>query len=265
MGSDSTEGPASAACSPLLTIGDNPLTIGIDLGQKSDPTAIVVCEEKLDMIPRRVPAGAGGVTTTITERGPAPSCWTARAVTRLPLNTSYPDVAKIVAGIVSDLHTRHQAGVRKNPWPEAPALANIRVIVDATGVGVPVVELIREALKPYKATVVAATFTYGRNLNKHSAGQWTVGKAYLVGRLQALLQSAAIKLPDTPEVRALCSELEAYEIRISDEGKDTYGAKTGKHDDMATALGLATLIDTPRPNQVQRVSGEAARRRFRYA
>jgi hypothetical protein len=32
-----------------------------------------------------------------------------------------------------------------------------------------------------------------------------------------------------------------YEVRVSDDGHDRYGAfRTGKHDDLVTALGLAT-------------------------
>jgi hypothetical protein len=38
-------------------------------------------------------------------------------------------------------------------------------------------------------------------------------------------------------------ELKVYEIKVSNDGKDTYGAIVGKHDDLATALGLACLED----------------------
>jgi hypothetical protein len=242
--------------------GGSLITVGIDLGQKSDPTAIVICEELVDLIEEKVSTGIGGATTAKYERGTKPSRWIARTVQRLPLNTPYPKVAEIVASIISELHTRHRAAVIENPWPSAPAYADIRVIVDSTGVGIPVVELIREALKPYKVSVVAATFTYGRNLNQHSQSQWTVGKAFLVGRLQALLQDGRIKMPDTRETRALADELEHYEIKISDAGSDTYGAfKTGTHDDLATALGLAVLLDTPAPNRIIR-RPPARRRHF---
>ena len=51
-------------------------------------------------------------------------------------------------------------------------------------------------------------------------------------------------------------ELETYEIKVSEDANDRYGAfKTGAHDDLATALGLAvqtdggsvgTVLDVPR-------------------
>lgn len=48
-----------------------------------------------------------------------------------------------------------------------------------------------------------------------------------------------IHLPRTQEAEAMQEELLNYEIKISDAGHDTYGAfKTGKHDDLVTALGF---------------------------
>ena len=47
-----------------------------------------------------------------------------------------------------------------------------------------------------------------------------------------------------PEAAALVAELLNYEIKIDDKGTDRYGAfSTGSHDDLATALGLAMLLD----------------------
>jgi len=45
----------------------------------------------------------------------------------------------------------------------------------------------------------------------------------------------------------LAGELLTYEIKVSENGADTYGAfKVGTHDDLATALGLA-VQGNPRP------------------
>jgi hypothetical protein len=55
-----------------------------------------------------------------------------------------------------------------------------------------------------------------------------------------LLQTGRVHLPGTAEARALARELEAYEIRVTENANDTYGAfKVGTHDDLVTALGLA--------------------------
>ena len=67
-----------------------------------------------------------------------------------------------------------------------------------------------------------------------------IGKAWLVGQLQVLLQSGRLHLPKTAEAEALAQELLDYEIRIDPDGNDKYGAfKVGRHDDLVTALGLA--------------------------
>jgi hypothetical protein len=91
-------------------------------------------------------------------------------------------------------------------------------------------------------------FTYGdRRIVDSEKGQISLGKAYLVSRLQALLQGGRLHLPKTPEAEALGRELLDYEIKVSEDANDRYGAfKVGAHDDLVTALGLATQVD-PRP------------------
>jgi hypothetical protein len=82
-----------------------------------------------------------------------------------------------------------------------------------------------------------------------------VGKAYLVSQLQALLQQGKVKLPDTAEARELAKELLDYEIGVSESANVTAGAfKTGRHDDLVTALGLAVLRD-PRAQRAGIVAG----------
>ena len=111
----------------------------------------------------------------------------------------------------------------------------VSLYVDATGVGQPVVDLLAVAgVRP-----IACYFTHGdrRTVEAH---QVSIGKAWLVSRMQALLQTARIHLPDTDEARALARELQDYQIRVDQDANDKYGAfKIGTHDDLATALGLA--------------------------
>lgn len=65
-----------------------------------------------------------------------------------------------------------------------------------------------------------------------------------MSRLQALLQQGRIKLPETREARELADELLDYELRVSECANVVAGAfKTGRHDDLVTALGLAVLHD----------------------
>jgi hypothetical protein len=54
-------------------------------------------------------------------------------------------------------------------------------------------------------------------------------------------------LPRTAEADILAGELLRYEIRVSEDANDRYGAfKVGTHDDLVTALGLA-VQPAPRP------------------
>ena len=153
-----------------------------------------------------------------------------RHLERLPLGTPYPAVAARVAAIVAAVAQRTQA---------QPVL-----YVDATGVGLPVVDLMRDAR--VAARITPCWFNHGDRRTRER-GEITIGKAFLVSRLQTLLQTARVHLPRTAEAEVLAAELLTYEIKVSENGADTYGAfKVGTHDDLATALGLA-VQGNPRP------------------
>lgn len=187
------------------------ITIGVDIGQKRDPTAIAVVE-----LDRRE------VDDDRTE-----THFVVRYLDRLPLGTPYPEVARRVAAITE--RAARQAG------------RTVTVYLDATGVGQPVVDLVAERWRGGR--LVAVYFTHG-DRRTEDGGKVTLGKAYLVSKLQALLQSRRIHLPDSSEARVLAQELQDYEIRIGEDANDRYGAfKVGTHDDLVTALGLAVQVD----------------------
>lgn len=198
------------------------LIVGADIGQKVDPTAIVVAEALF--------AGSG--------RGAA---WgfTIRHMERLPLNTSYPDVAARILQVVERVDAQQEPA---NTHTDIP----VHVVVDSTGVGAPVVDILRRELQGTWATLAEATFTHGdRLIGAFGDQKMSVGKAYLVSRLQALFQTQRIHLPKNhAEADAMATELMDYEIRISEDANDKYGAfRVGTHDDLVTALGLAVLCD----------------------
>lgn len=189
------------------------MSLGLDIGQRVDPTAICVAEED-----RRQEDGREVVHYVV------------RHLERLPLGTPYPAVAARVAAIVATVAKRTQA---------QPVL-----YVDATGVGLPVVDLMRDARMA--ARITPCWFNHG-DRRTCERGEITIGKAFLVSRLQTLLQTARVHLPRTAEAEVLAGELLTYEIKVSENGADTYGAfKVGTHDDLATALGLA-VQGNPRP------------------
>jgi hypothetical protein len=185
--------------------------IGVDLGQKRDPTAICVAETDR----RPLPAGREETHFAI------------RHLARLPLGTPYPAVVRRIGDVARAVRDRNR---------EEPLL-----YLDATGLGQPVVDLVKEAQVPARLRPVF--FTHGdRRTEEHP--QVRLGKAWLVCRLQALLQTRRIHLPRTSEAEALARELLDFEIRVDEQANDRYGAfKVGTHDDLVTALGLAVQSD----------------------
>jgi hypothetical protein len=197
------------------------LMLGVDLGQKRDPTAIALLEARNHRPDDDVPDWH----------------FESRFLQRLPLGTPYPAVARRIAQIQESavLIARQEVADRHGIDPTI----NLQTFVDATGVGQPVMDLLNEA----SVRASACYFTHGDRRTAQD-GRVTIGKAWLVSRLKALFQSDRIHLPpDHPEAQALTGELLDYEIRVDQNANDKYGAfKTGSHDDLVTALGLATQV-----------------------
>jgi hypothetical protein len=193
------------------------VAIGLDIGQKRDPTALCVAETD----PRLI-------------EGKEVVHFQIRHLERLPLGTAYPQVAARVGEVTRQVHRRSGS--------------TPRLYVDATGVGQPVVDLLREGgVQP-----VACYFTHGDRCREKNGQEVTIGKAHLVSSLQALLQTGRLHLPQTSEATVLADELTTYEIRVDENANDRYGAfKVGTHDDLVTALGLAVCQDPPIPFKLQ--------------
>ena len=190
--------------------------MGVDIGQKRDPTAICVAETKRREGDHR-----------------SETHYLIRFLERLPLGTPYPQVAQRIDDVAGGVRAKTEY---------SPTL-----YVDATGVGTPVVDILRSNA-PNVRHVTAVYFTYG-DRRKVEHGHISLGKAWLVSRLQALLQTLRIHLPRTSEAEALARELQDYEIRVDENANDRYGAfRVGTHDDLVTALGLAVQCEPPIPN-----------------
>ncbi len=217
----------------------NPVCIGVDVGQIHDPTAIAVAEVMQVHTGKfrygrefHKPAHVDEnlIFHKAIDADPVmTSEYTIRYIRRLPLGTSYPDVALYIADMLCNPMFQHR---------------DVRVLIDVTGVGRPVYDdlkrevSLREAAKHVQVKPI--TFSHGEKYNRTTG---VLAKAFLVSRLQSLLQATRVHGPDTPEMRATTEELKVYEIKVSEDGTDQYGAIVGKHDDLATALGLACLED----------------------
>jgi hypothetical protein len=219
--------------------------IGIDIGQRVDPTAIVVAERQLQ----------GFSWPSLDFRSPDDNPvggdihYTIRFVERMPLNTPYPKVADRLAEVYNGLVVAGRPTEAPHPllrerYAKHSTGRHIHaVLVDATGVGTPVVDLLREKnIQP-----LTPVYLTGGEKATHDNGELRLAKGLLVSRLQVLLQQRRIHLPDTAEARALTEELLNYEIRMTESANLQTGVfKTGKHDDLATALGLACWDDDQR-------------------
>ncbi len=197
----------------------HPALVGVDVGKKHDPTAIVAAE--------------------LQERSDG-SHFVVRFLERLPLGTPYPDVAQRLNTLCRNVTAR--TGVE-------PIL-----YLDATGVGQGVLDLLQA--QTLGAELWAVTFVPGMGRTVRPQERTvSLGKARLVCNLQAVLQSNRLHLPRGGEADALVQELLHYEIRIDEEGRERYGAfGQDRHDDLATALGLAVQHVQPRRRRLDDVS-----------
>jgi hypothetical protein len=179
----------------------HPVFIGLDLGQKRDHSAIAVVEreeKRLAWMPSM------------------PQAMRIRYLQRIPLGT--PQVSEIV----------------RHPMQEGRS----RLVADATGVGAPVVDLLKAARLPCSLTPV--TITSGDRA--HAQGDhWHVPKRDLLTNLLVLLDAGELRIPrKLGEAGAPVRELSAVETRQRPGGVVRMGADgAGEHDDLVMAVALA--------------------------
>jgi hypothetical protein len=178
--------------------------VGVDLGQAQDFTAVCVLEQELKKVE--------GTNQSV-------NFYNCRHLERLPLGTRYP---AIVEHIKTTLKT--------------PELRNARLVVDATGVGAPVVDMMRQS--GLRLTAVSIT---GADSVSHEGGMARVPKRILVSTLQVLMQSGRLLFAaGIPDTQKLIEEMLAFQVKISDTAHDSYGSwRSGTHDDLVLAVAMA--------------------------
>ena len=138
-----------------------------------------------------------------------------RHLERLPLGTSYPAVAERISGLTM-------------------ALPNPDLVVDATGVGRPVVDQLRATgLDP-----IAVTITAGKETVCNGGG-WHVPKKELVRSLAVAIEGGRLRVAKRiPDAAALVRELKAFVATIGDAGRTRFAGQA-EHDDLVVAVALA--------------------------
>jgi hypothetical protein len=141
---------------------------------------------------------------------------------RFPLGTSYPDVVEGVASLMRQLPARRRM----------PTLT-----VDSTGVGKPVVDLIRaRGLFP-----IGVSITAGDAVTRSAADDWRIAKRVLVSGLQVALQTGRLQVAAAlPLTTILVRELSSFSAKISASGSASFEAwREADHDDLVLALAIS--------------------------
>jgi hypothetical protein len=190
----------------------NEFFAGIDLGQRRDRTAIAVIEKDILISDRPDP---------ITWERPRITQYQVRHLQRLPLGTPYTAVVEHVARMARAL-------AKTGPCT---------VAVDATGVGLPVVDALRMPGETWR--LMPVTIGYA-DRGTYSDGFWRVPKRDLVAGLQLAFDAGRFTIASAlPEAEALVEELCAMRANTRPSGAIQLASPGAKHDDLAIALSLA--------------------------
>lgn len=189
--------------------------VGVDLGQANDYTALSILERP-DL-----------VNEWSEDRPSHEVTYELRHLERLPLGTPYPEQVKRVNDLIT--------AVKRLPKGKR---APVRLVVDQTGVGRPVVDMLRLAGHfGLHAVSIHGGDTASRDGNNHR-----VPKRELVSVLQVLLQSKRLRVAaGLPLAETLQREMLAFKVTISNAGHDTYGNdwRENPHDDLVLSVALA--------------------------
>jgi len=222
-------------------------TVGLDLGQRNDYTAISVIETQC------------WSSSETLSRYPWPGLvagWNAPSAL-------HPEAVRYLFGTISGrwpakpaLAVRHLERVRGKPYPEIvdrveklmqsePLVTRgVTLAIDSTGCGIPVLDLFRaRGLRP-----AAITITGGDRVN-HTRNEWRVPKRDLVAAVQSALQTDRLKIADQLEhAETLRTELQRFKVKIALSGHDSYGAggsgeawREAPHDDLVLAVSMAVF------------------------
>ena len=205
--------------------------VGLDLGQTSEYTALAILErtQPTNQTDSSEMFGIGRCSdpdsVPVYENTPnTEKFYAVRHLERFPLGTSYPSICERVVDLF-----------------EEPPLLGGTLAVDQTGVGRPVVDMIRKA-RP-QANIRPITITGGYDVVPDGSG-WQVPKQDLVSVLQVLLQSRRLQVARAlPMASVLVRELEAFRAKITLSVNEVIASWREKdHDDLVLAVAVAAWV-----------------------
>ena len=117
-----------------------------------------------------------------------------------------------------------------------PLTDECALAVDATGVGIAVTDMLRNAGLHFDGV----TITSGEKETREGS-RWRVPKRNLISACQVLLQQRRLKIAASlPEAKTLTEELLNFRYKITQASNLTYESwREGAHDDLVLALSLA--------------------------
>jgi len=193
--------------------------LGLDLAPVSDITALVIVER----------AAAFRVT---------PVHYSCRALKRWPPGTAYPEIIRDLGQLVRTVDFRGLA-----------PLAGANLVVDCTGVGKSVVDLIKGLPFEWFARV---RITNSHAVTLDASGVWNVPRNELVAVLQTLLQTRRLKIAQSlPEAEVLSAELLAFKAKVPTLADPYESWRERDHDDLVLGLAVALWYAERHPPEWQ--------------
>ncbi len=177
-------------------------SVGLDLGQINDYTAVAVLED----------SGAKLGRERVLDL---------RHLERLR-HALYPDVADHIEALLES----------------EPLKGRTDLVIDATGVGPAVTHIFKKRGRHFKAVKIHG----GDAETRGEDGSWRVPKRNLVSALQVLLQTGRLRIAEGLELApVLREELLNFRVKVNlSTAHDTYEAwREGEHDDLVFAAALA--------------------------
>jgi hypothetical protein len=215
----------SGGTSRDIVAASRSLYVGLDLGRSPDRTALVAVELIQEHDGSRDPVTWAHTTC---------SWYAVTHIEQFREGVSYSEVADRVAALM-----------KRDELRPISSTSRCELVVDATGVGAAVVEMLSTALyrstpRPAPCLLTKVVITGGETEGMNN-GAWHVPKTNLIAALEVLLDREALKVstapPDSELLRKQLRDLRATPAR--DGRSYRYAAPNSEHDDIALALALA--------------------------
>jgi hypothetical protein len=192
--------------------------VGLDLGQSADYTALAVVQSVKEK----------------GEEGTLSTSFHLRHLERYPLRTPYTTVADGVATLMGSTALNHD---EYDPLRHRVAKSKLELLVDKTGVGVAVTDLLKERGLKFTAVTI-----HGGGRVTRSKGAYNVPKLDLVAALEVPFHAETLKVAKGLELwGVLREELQNFRRKVNPVTAHTSFEhwRETDHDDLVLAAALA--------------------------